>query len=99
MLWRLWVGSGDIGFPPWRRQGCFRAVFEGGMRRAIPLPASLRSLGYSHHGQDMIALELADIEDLARRALIRAGASDEHADAVADVVMRAEQGECDDEPS
>ena len=58
-----------------------------------------RSLGYSHRGQEMIALQLADIEDLARRALVRAGASDEHADAVADVVMRAEQGECDDTPS
>eukprot|EP00802_Teleaulax_amphioxeia_P021255 Tamp_21598.p1 GENE.Tamp_21598~~Tamp_21598.p1 ORF type:complete len:375 (+),score=29.01 Tamp_21598:81-1127(+) len=41
--------------------------------------------------QGVVALELAEIEQLTRQALVRAGASREHADAVAHVVMQAEQ--------
>ena len=40
---------------------------------------------------ETVALELSEIKALAKSTLLRAGASDEHAEAVADVVMRAEQ--------
>lgn len=41
--------------------------------------------------KNTVALDLREIEDLAFRVLRRAGASDEHAAAVADVVMQAER--------
>ena len=40
---------------------------------------------------ETVGLELSEIKDMAKSTLLRAGASDEHAEAVADVVMRAEQ--------
>jgi len=43
--------------------------------------------------QATVALDLCEIERLTMRALLRAGAAEEHASAVADVVMRAEQGQ------
>ena len=64
------------------------------MKSRSPQYTARRAIGSANHRRDTISLQLAEIEDLARRALIRAGASCEHADAVADVVMRAEQGKC-----
>jgi hypothetical protein len=50
-----------------------------------------RGAGMSTGKQAVVALELAEIEELTRQALVRAGASEEHAGAVAHVVMLAEQ--------
>ena len=50
-----------------------------------------RGVGMSTGRQAVVALELAEIEELTRKALVCAGASEEHAGAVAHVVMLAEQ--------
>ena len=50
-----------------------------------------RGVRMSTGRQAVVALELAEIEELTRQALVRAGASEEHAGAVAHVVMLSEQ--------
>jgi hypothetical protein len=60
------------------------------MRMAAAWGRAARA-GMSTGRQGVVALELAEIEQLTRQALVRAGASREHADAVAHVVMQAEQ--------
>ena len=67
----------------------------------LHLSAARGSLGVRHGSggaaasagadKNTVALDLREIEDLAFRVLRRAGASDEHAAAVADVVMQAER--------
>ena len=69
-----------------------RFVSATGRRRELWSKASGRcksSDASVQHGT--VALELAEIKELTEKALAQAGASPEHADAVADVVMRAEQ--------
>jgi hypothetical protein len=68
----------------------FLARPRGGSALPRQLSAAPGATGRSADA-DVVAMELPEIEDLARAALLRAGASHEHADAVADVVMRAEQ--------